>query len=316
VSDAWVTGYIGTFLATVPEQSAQSTSRKAWVFLENFQRNSGGWGYNCNVPSDADSTLWALHLSELLGLEAEDSAKLGFSFLEKHLNENGGISTYRSNSKIADFLGLPSELVSYQGWFGSHTCVTAAAAALPQFADRTLQYLRDRQLSDGSWSSYWWEASEYATFFASLAFDRHRNNPDDEIRLLNATKWALQRLNHFEHVDQRPLTLIAFCLLTLSLRMSYFEDQAIISKAVKWLLLSQMPDGSWPSSSKLRIPRPDIIDPNEVTEWQLWTGNLPAKLTHLKMLDYTFNIYSIDQHRQFSTATILRALQSLCPLSI
>ena len=58
--------------------------------------------------------------------------------------------------------------ISFEGWCGSHSCVTAAAACLPLFKERAkgLEYLRQMQHPDGSWEAYWWSDPEYPTAFA------------------------------------------------------------------------------------------------------------------------------------------------------
>src|SRR5579864_673671 len=63
-SNIWVTGFVGSVLAKVPDSRAQSTVRSAWRFLEENAKRERGWSYNAKVPGDADSTLWGLRFAQ------------------------------------------------------------------------------------------------------------------------------------------------------------------------------------------------------------------------------------------------------------
>ncbi len=77
-SDAWVTGFVGTVMAQLPDNRARQVAERAWQLLENQCPHREGWGYGAQVPADADSTLWVLQLAEALAKEDSERAKRGY----------------------------------------------------------------------------------------------------------------------------------------------------------------------------------------------------------------------------------------------
>lgn len=286
-SNVWVTAFVAGVLAHDP--SARDAARHAWHFLAGAAKPGGGWSYNAAVPADADSTLWALRLAELLGESESIAARAGASFLERHLHADGGVTTYASAEPIRDYIGLPP-FIPFHGWTSSHVCVTAACANLASYRERLRPYLAARRRDDGSWESYWWFDDEFATAEAVAALGA------DETSL----SWAGERMECAEtpFAAAHALRILA-CGAANGAR----------ARGVAKLLDMQQDDGSWPSSARLRVPRPDAVTPDRDVEWRMWAGLPPGPVTIESVLRGTFNNYSPDHYRIYTTATALRALQ-------
>lgn len=203
-SDEWVTAYVGTALTTIPDEQAYQAARKAWSLLEgrrqpllessdSERRQPEGWGYNFSFSADADSTVWALRLAHTVGAEESMRARLARQFLERHLRPNGGVATYMIWRRLPEFPAIDlSRMPGYEGYCSAHTCVTAAAAALEGFGERTQDFLRTTQRLDGSWKGYWWCDDEYTTALAAEALAIPAQ-PEDRRRIQLAVEWASSR---------------------------------------------------------------------------------------------------------------------------
>jgi hypothetical protein len=316
VSDAWVTGFVGTALAGNPDPRARAASRAAWQLLVDRETQTGGWGYHAQVPADADTTLWSLQLAEALGLGDTDRAQRAYTFLVRHIHSNGGVSTYEQESPIRNYMGLPDGIVSFEGWCSPHTCVTAAAAGLPEFRVQILSDLRRRQQADGRWVSYWWFEDEYCTALAATALSLYGREVSDRQQVEKAVSWAVERLQQLQSGQQMGEFAIAWCLQLLTLAPDFTVVRELCRQSGQYLLDRQRADGSWQPSARLRVPRPDCLDPASVEHWQLWTGKFAAPLTLAQVLENTFNIYALDRARIFTTATVLQALQRVSELEV
>lgn len=67
-------------------------------------------------------------------------------------------------------------------------------------------------------------------------------------------------------------------------------------KGVDWIVSQQNDDGSWDSEEILRIPAPDILDPQSVNNW--------------KRSSFGVNIITDDYGRVFTTALTYNILLS------
>lgn len=297
-SDEWVTGYVGTTLASIPDPRCAEAAVKAWYLLDTRRRPSGAWGYNSLTPGDSDSTAWGIQLACAVGNGKSGRAIEAHHCLTKHVQANGGIATYAVDEPIRHFIGAPDEL-SFCGWCDTHTCVTAAAAVLPGFNTQVRAYLRRMQCDDGSWSSYWWCEPEYATDFAAAALARE-GNEDDITRVRGAVQWALERLSPdgiVTNVDcpgGSPFAT-ALCLRTLLLASNPESVHEQVRAATTWLLQHQLPNGSWPPSARLRIPLPCDKHPDLYHGW-VYHGKIQGSIV-------------VDQRAVFTTATVLKTLQ-------
>lgn len=296
LSDEWVTGYVGTMLATIPDNRIPLAVSTAWKLLNSRQyRANGKWGYNRFPPGDADSTSWALQLAHAIGEGNSERALMAMQSLAVHRQPDGGICTYESEESIRAFINASKE-VGFEGWCGSHTCVSAAIAALPEYRFQLLEYLRSTQLLDGSWQAYWWHDPEYVTALAAEAIAA-KNQDSDCIN--NAVAWGMKRLNSqgFVATSDHPFGspfATAWCLRLLTLRRQDVRVQAAITKATHWLLAQQQHNGSWVSSARLQVPLPDDLNPSQFERW-IYHGTIQGSLV-------------FDQHCVFTTATVLQAL--------
>lgn len=282
----WPTGFVGAALRLAGADS--SALERAADALVASQNADGGWGYNEDVPSDADSTACVLLLLARLGRRggACDSA---VSCLLAHQHENGGIATYAEPGPIREFMGVGRRL-RFGGWCSPQTEVTAAAArALAAVVpgecsseiDAAWRYVRSRQRRDGSWRSYWWTSPHYATQQAVEL----GGSLGDRAAVACAGEWALRNDG-----DGSPF---ATALSISVLRRANANWQAVESAASRLVAL-QDDDGGWPSRSIMRIPLPDDVDPDR---------------RHRRfLLSLGLGVVVADQHRTFTTAACLAAL--------
>jgi len=282
ISDEWVTAYAGCALAGWPERTAHGGALRAFEFLRSRRPYSDGWAYNGGVPPDADSTVWACRLAR--ALDRGNEAAPALAFLHGCRRPDGGLATYACADGLRRAMGFGPE-ATFCGWLQSHTCVTAAAAALPEFGgdSSVLTYLRRQQHADGHWEGYWWPDPEYTTALAVEAL-RARGDPDVLRAIAVAVAWE----------RSRPIPAPPF-LLACRFRIVCGHDSARSRELARQLHLLQQNDGSWPSSSRIRIPPPDIVQPSAIWNWD----DNRTDLCSIRM----------DQARVFTTATVLSALR-------
>jgi squalene cyclase len=292
-SDEWVTAYVGGVLAEIPHPHATGAARKAWAILRRRRWWSQGWGYNGYVPADADSTLWSLRLATRIGMAHSVRARRALRFLLRHQQRDGGIVTYVEDKPIRLFTRL-NRGASFEGWCGTHTCVTAAAGGLQEFRghDSVLNYLRLRQSADGSWDGYWWCDREYTTSLAVEALATSVTGEDIE-QIEKAVQWVLTSTTAAQRSGDPPF-VIALRVLILARARDKQGVRTTLEGLVNELLRAQLADGSWPPSARLRIPPPHVTRPEEYVGWvQNSRGG---------------GSIQVDSNRCFTTATSLRAL--------
>jgi len=296
ISDEWVTGYVGTMLATVPDDRVAGAVANAWRLLQTrSHRADGAWGYNRFPPGDADSTGWALQLAHALGESESDRACRAVQALDVHVRPDGGLSTYAREGPIRAFIHAAPE-TALEGWCGSHTCVSAALAALPDYRCRLRGYLHATQQRDGGWPAYWWHDPEYATALAAEALAAIDLEAEQVAR---AVAWGLSRLGPQgyvatgDHPSGSPFAT-AWCLRLLLLGRADGALRETIAATTGWLRQQQQPDGSWASSARLRVPHSDDLNPNRYDRWT-YHGAIQGSLV-------------FDRRRVFTTATVLQAL--------
>ena len=283
ISDEWVTAYTACELAA-NGLDTRACAELAFERLRDRRPALDGWSYNHRVPPDADSTAWACRLAHLLHRAGEVGPAI--SFLHQCRRADGGLATYPSAGRVRHAMHWPRN-ASFRGWLAAHTCVTATAAALPEFGCRpeVFAYLLRNQEPDGHWEGYWWPDPEYATALAVEA-------------LLNYGTAAGQAAVHVAVEWARALgpTESAFAL-ACRIRILRCHDWEACLRIRDALLELQNPDGSWPSSARIRIPPPDFLDPSSIWNWD----------------EDRKDIYSIrrDQERIFTTASVLKALAKL-----
>jgi squalene cyclase len=297
ISDEWVTAYVATLLASTGDGPGAEAANSAWRQLQARQRPDGRWGYNIRTIGDGDSTAWGVRLATAVGAAGGANIALARQALNEHMRPNGGVATYATEGPIRRLIEAPDDL-SFRGWCGAHTCVTAVVAALPELAEPTRAYLRGAQQEDGSWKSYWWCDHEYATTWAAEAL-ACGHEAADRVRVQLAVRWAARRLRPYGFVatgDQptgSPFAT-ALCLRTLLLTEEPSEVHQQVSDAAAWLFFRQRTDGSWSESARLRVPWPDETEPDLREEW-IYGGRKEGSLI-------------FDHRRAFTTVTVLSAL--------
>ena len=316
-SDRWVTGYVGSVLAGLADPAARRAALAAWGRLEQLAGAAGGWSYNAAVPGDADSTLWCLRLAHQLGHDDRAAARAATRFLDTHVRDDGGLATYATADHIRGYLGVLPER-AFDGWLQAHVCVSGAGAHLPGYRARLRPYLTRHQEAAGHWRSYWWFADEYATCEAATALADTEHE-----RVARAAAWAGERVRRLcasEHA-QPPAFALALALRVLVRAPRSSPDDRDVTLGLQRLLDWQTATGAWPRSARLRVPRPDAIEPSgpDVAPgqpaWRLWRGLPPGPPTPELIWQYTFTTYSLDYTSVFTTATVLRALHELAQVT-
>ena len=289
----WPTAVIAAALRQAGGDAA--ALRRAADALVARQNDDGGWGYNEDVPSDADSTACALlFLAPTAGLES--ACRRAARCLVGHQRDGGGVATYRDPREIRAFMGV-GRWMRFGGWCSPHTEVTATAgralAALAPECDAEAaaawHHVRSRQSRDGSWSSYWWASPHYATLQAcGLALAA-----DDEHAVRRAAGWAL-RLQDEDGGWSAPGTRAsAFATaLALAILVQAGAPREAVERATARLAGLQEGDGGWPSHPIMRIPLPGDVDPDRRRRLRLGGRGIVVR----------------DQHRTFTTAACLAAL--------
>ena len=293
----WPTGFIATALQLA--RADAGAIRRAGDALVARQNDDGGWGYNEDVPTDADSTACVLLFLALQGEPASVCRRAASCLVAHQRKEDGGIATYREADPIRGFMGV-GRWMRFDGWCRPHTEVTAtgarALAALTPTDDRAAAaawwYVRSRQRSDGSWSSYWWTSPHYATQQAvELALSR-----GDRDAVGRAAGWALRTQaddGAWRAPDGRPSAFAT--ALSLSILLKRGADGAAVDRAIARLVALQERDGGWPSHPIMRIPLPGDVDPDR-RRWRLRRGGVVVR----------------DQHRTFTSAACVTALAHVC----
>ncbi len=249
----WPTGFVATALHLAgADANPLDLAADALVTRQN---DDGGWGYNEDVPSDADSTACVLMFLALTGRHESACARAAACLVRHQRCDDGGVATYNDPGPIRRFMGV-SWWWRFDGWCSSQTEVTAiagralAAVGRGAEADAAWRYVRSRQRDDGSWSSYWWTSAHYATQQAvelAVSFG-------DQDAVGRAAGWALRN----EGLDA-PAFATA---LSLSVLLHAGASREAIERAVARLAELQDGDGGWPSHPIMRIPLPGDTNPD------------------------------------------------------
>jgi squalene-hopene/tetraprenyl-beta-curcumene cyclase len=293
----WPTGFIAAVLHRAGVE-ASVLQRAADTLIAN-QNVDGGWGYNENVPSDADSTACVLLFLARMGNRASTCRGAVACLLRHQHTENGGVATYCEPGPIRRFMGI-GRWMRFDGWCSPHSEVTAMAGRVlavlapnncsPE-ASAAWQYVRLRQCADGSWSSYWWTSPHYATLQAvelALLLGDH-----DAVR--RAGEWVMRNQADDGGWSAPGASTSAFATaLSLSVLVSARASRDPVERAVLRLAALQDEDGGWPSHPIMRIPLPRDVDPDKKSRWRF--GRLGR------------GVVVGDQHRTFTSAACVAAL--------
>ncbi|MEM6816107.1 MAG: hypothetical protein AAF600_17250 [Bacteroidota bacterium] len=295
VSNVWVTAFVGYNLPLINEKS-QPILRKAGNFLlEN--RQSFLWGYNKDWVPDGDSTTWALLFLERLNIDIQEEVDKWLFYQQ----EDGGFSTYRRNSNIQKAILAPYENVD--GWINCHHCVSAAAYYFLSNFRRTCSefkrletFILDK-LESSSLNAYWWTSPIYSQVYTLLGLQNSKSLPyyDYDFYIDQLLISQNENGSFGDTFIDGNVFYTSLALLFLTSNPSIYEKRKdAISQGFKWLIDNQMSDGSYDSSTCLRVPSSHITDPNAVSKWRIGSNNT--------------NIVTTDHSRLFSTTIACRAL--------
>jgi hypothetical protein len=298
-STDWVTGYVGAALAAAGESNSGLTL--ASRTLRERQQADGGWGYHAEVPSDADSTAYALRF--LLPFDRDGDHRAALHCLRRHRKgPAGGVATYAAPGPIRRYMGLDDGF-AIDGWCQPHTEVTAAAGlafaiaggSWAADAQAAWRYLRARQGPAGSWRSYWWVDDLYPTAQAVALARAAAPGDDGRKAAARAAAWAAARQasdgSWASQADGASAFVTALGVVVLTSARGFAASAA---RGVAALVGQQQADGGWASSPILRIPPPHVVEPDDVGHWRedaLGTG-----------------VVISDRGRLYTTATALNAL--------
>lgn len=175
IATEWITGYV---LNALPKKIK---ARKSESYLLKSSRIQGGWGFNSNVVADADSTAIVI-----AGMSIENVKNKDIDFLEQHIRESGGVSTYIERDLLLAFNDnnkyFPkAPLNIYRGWLQEHlstSCNTLIAlkSVLSDKKKGKMETFIMNNFSDGVWWDYWWKDWYYPTMVAVLALEGDISN--------------------------------------------------------------------------------------------------------------------------------------------
>jgi squalene cyclase len=291
----WPTGFVGSMLR-VADVRTKAIDCAAEALLAS-QRRDGGWGYNEEVPSDADSTAWVLLFLTRAGYSGAASARAA-AYIAGHQRRNsGGIATYSQPGPIRRYMGL-GRWVPLWGWCRPNCEVTATSGTALAMSDRSRyrealrawQYVRSRQQRDGCWRSYWWNSAHYATLQAVELGTLFR----DTCAVQRAAAWCIQNEDEGGGWSAHGAGASAFATaLCVSVLVEARADAEVIDRTTRRLRALQMDDGGWPSHPILRIPLP--------SDWHL-AGD------RRRPIRFDTGIVAEDQQRTFTSAVCVGAL--------
>jgi prenyltransferase beta subunit len=243
-SDAWVTAYVGYKLRHVPgrlrRRTADSTlSASKWLLGNQYP--DGGWGYNREAGSDADSTAYAILF---LASEGIDVQIRSYKLLMEFQCSDGGFSTYLATGRT-------------DSWRVSHLDVTPVVlqALLTKYVRKTpfikkgMEYVLKQRTADGLWNSFWWDSFLYGTEVNLSLLDAIGARFDK-----TKTKESLFRVspkNAFESA------LLISCVLFIFTELG----EPNVLELVDQLVREQGTDGSWKGVPIIRLTKNGCFEP-------------------------------------------------------
>lgn len=273
------------------------------------QRINGGWAYNKEVPTDSDSTAWALLALTLVPQWKPSAIIKGLQYLKRHQDmSSGGFKTYDIYDGIDIYIDTadPSLIV---GWSSPHVSVTASCIQAFLFSGRGIfknslqkgiKYLLRNNKMHRNWTCYWWKGSGYPTyqvtkllsltnnlsskFYNEIVHNILSNGCENQYIKSDEAEYSSLEVESFE---------IANNMLTLLLFPNKISKSSI-DRLAELLVKIQLSDGSWPSAPILRIPPPMVKNPEEIKSW-LYDSNGTRVIIK-------------DQVRLFTSATVINAL--------
>jgi len=273
-STDWVTAYVAhasSYCANLNEQV-----HAALKALLQRQRPNGGWSYSETVPTDCDSTAWALLALSFRPFCRPSVVRRAQRYIALHQNAlKGGFSTYSVQDGIERYIGARSSRLT-RGWRSCHACVTSAVvqallssgeSATDRVVKLAIDYLLRLKRHGGLWRSYWWVGHGYTTYHALKALTMAGAIPE------HAWGAVCERFTRTQCEDggwscrgKSEVFETAYMMLCLLLYPTAVARKCA-TKAAEWLIRKQEPAGSWPVTPILRIPPPMQQDPSAAHNW-------------------------------------------------
>lgn len=239
-SGAWSTAYVAARLRQVPFTLDAGTAlalRGAADWLLGHRCADGGWSYNDQVGSDADSTAHALLLLHQVAAPLPADALV---HLRRFQANNGGFSTYLADDGL-------------QYWGAPHVDVSAvcaqvfAAVSDNETLARIRHFIASERTPEGLWESYWWNTPLYATRHSLAALGSSLTA--SELAATRVTLEGMTTATDFEHA------LLLECLLLCGAASS--RTDGLVAR----LTDRQQADGGWNSEPCLRVTRRSCHEP-------------------------------------------------------
>lgn len=242
-SSIWTTAFVGCKLAGLPsslKKRASVSTGLAAKWLRGKMFSDGGWGYNEEVGSDADSTALAILF---LASQQKNIGEASYACLRGFQCADGGFATYREGPNLGS-------------WAVSHTDVTPSAILAMktqdgnerESVDRGLEFVLNRKNRDGIWESFWWTSCLYSTERSLALFKAVGQNLN-----LRVTRETL-----LQTCPQNPFESALLVSSLLSLPGS--PQRQDIEPLIEELIDGQEPDGNWRSRPMLRVTRRDCLE--------------------------------------------------------
>jgi hypothetical protein len=278
LSDVWVSSFLAYFTSKSQILDLNDTLK----FINNQYIDGKGWGYNKSWITDADTTTFSILALYENNFEITNDM---FKCWLKYQNEDGGFATYKDEGEL--LLSLNNTDSNISGWMASHFCVSSAAYLL--FSQLNIKSSSDEfinlrryilnKIDKNHFDSYWWDSPIYSLSLLIIG--------SKKINDLVIYNKCLKKLNDIldEGLDKIKNFYLGLSLLALK-GSSNLQCKNIINKLIK----SQKNDGSWSEDYILRMPSPEITNPDDNNI--LWQN----KKT------FGTNIIVRDHNRLFSTA--------------
>lgn len=260
------------------EQQARATIIGGWCFSDGGHR----WAIS-DCTAEALSAILAAHeCPGLIGGEdsanvarlSDDRLLLAAEFILTRQNADGGFGSYerRRGGRLLEKIN-PSEMFGQCMTERSYVeCTASAVKALARFARhfpnrcgkaraaiaRACDFLRSSQRPDGSYAGFWGINFTYAGLFVVEALQEAGAGPADP-HCRRVAEWLIahQRSDggwgeHYascldgvyrEHTESQAV-MTAWALLALLQVVG--PDADAVQRGIRWLLLHQDSDGSWP----------------------------------------------------------------------
>ena len=278
-SNVWTTSFVCYFLSHWYKSNFDLSKSKEFL-LSNRYEEKNLWGYNSNWIPDADSTSFTILALHSLGTDfCEDELEEWFSFQ----NEDGGFCTYRNEKELLASLNT-KEVNNVEGWLNSHFCVSAVAylvfcqLGINNDKKRKLESFLIDKIEDLDEVPYWWTSRDYAISFLVLACCINMNK-----KIFNLCCNELNKKSNPVKDAAHNMFYVALCLLSRIKSKHIFNYDNLPDKLLSEILLNaQLENGSWRGNYSMRIPSPDILDP----EKQIYGWKKDNKGTNIVLQDF------------------------------